>query len=243
MRAARRPSRRTQPTVRAGARDRIPADGRREHRRARDRSRPTNSSPACKRSSTRTRRTTCSATSRPIPGATASSAASRCASIVPASKSGREAGIKAECGDEARRKADAGKSRRSVPRSRGAAEKRSAAAGHGGTFSLAGRRESAVAIVVGVRQPIRPNQERHVERVDLQVSAYNVEGRQFGSKRLTANVAFRAGASGLGAYEVLSRLDLRPGRISCASPPTSALFQPAAASTTTSRCPTTTARR
>ena len=77
---------------------------------------------------------------------------------------------------------------------------------------LAGRSESAVAIVVAVRQPLRPNQERHVERVDLQVSAYNVDGRHYGSKRMTADVIIRSGASGLGAYEVLSRLDLRPGR-------------------------------
>jgi hypothetical protein len=77
---------------------------------------------------------------------------------------------------------------------------------------LPGRSESAVAIVVAVRQPLRPNQERHVERVDLQVSAYNVDGRHYGSKRLHADVVIRAGSSGLGAYEVLSRLDLRPGR-------------------------------
>ena len=77
---------------------------------------------------------------------------------------------------------------------------------------LAGRSESAVAIVVAVRQPLRPNQERHVERVDLQVSAYNVDGRHYGSKRMTADVVIRSGASGLAAYEVLSRLDLRPGR-------------------------------
>jgi len=79
-------------------------------------------------------------------------------------------------------------------------------------FPLPGRRESAVAIVVAVRQPLRPDEQRHVEKVDLQVSAYNVDGRHFGSRRLIANVAIRAGASGLAAYEVLSRLDLRPGR-------------------------------
>ena len=77
---------------------------------------------------------------------------------------------------------------------------------------LAGRSESAVAIVVAVRQPLRPNLERHVERVDLQVSAYNVDGRHYGSKRMTADVVIRSGASGLGAYEVQTRLDLRPGR-------------------------------
>lgn len=79
-------------------------------------------------------------------------------------------------------------------------------------FAIAGRRESAVAIVVGVRQPIREMAGRNVEKVDLQVSAFNVEGKAFGSTRLRADVAIRAGASGLAEYEVLSRLDLKPGR-------------------------------
>ncbi|HEX7778320.1 MAG TPA: VWA domain-containing protein, partial [Vicinamibacterales bacterium] len=77
---------------------------------------------------------------------------------------------------------------------------------------LPDRRESAVAIAVGVRQPIREGGLRHVEKVDLQVSAFNVEGKPFGSKRFRADVTLRAGATGLAEYEVLSRLDLRPGR-------------------------------
>ena len=79
-------------------------------------------------------------------------------------------------------------------------------------LALPNRRESAVAIVVGVRQPIREAGVRHVEKVDLQVSAFNVEGKSFGSKRLRADVTLRASATGLAEYEVLSRLDLRPGR-------------------------------
>jgi VWFA-related protein len=79
-------------------------------------------------------------------------------------------------------------------------------------LALPDKRESAVAIIVGVRQPIREAGVRHVEKVDLQVSAFNVEGKSFGSKRLRAEVTLRAGATGLAEYEVLSRLDLRPGR-------------------------------
>jgi VWFA-related protein len=77
---------------------------------------------------------------------------------------------------------------------------------------LPGRRESAVAVAVGVRQPIREGGLRHVEKVDLQVSAFNVEGKPFGSKRFRADVTLRAGATGLAEYEVLTRLDLKPGR-------------------------------
>jgi VWFA-related protein len=78
--------------------------------------------------------------------------------------------------------------------------------------ALPNRRESAVAIAVGVRQPIREGGARHVEKVDLLVSAFNVDGKAFGSKRFRADVTLRAGASGLAEYEVLSRLDLKPGR-------------------------------
>ncbi|OFW06471.1 MAG: hypothetical protein A3H96_12385 [Acidobacteria bacterium RIFCSPLOWO2_02_FULL_67_36] len=155
-------------------------------------------------------------------------------------------------------------------------------------FAVPGRREAAVAIVLGVRQPIRTTEEHGntvstteehgntvstteehgntristteehgnaristteehgntristseehgnaptrtteehgrtrtsmqtsggtVERVDLQVSAFNVNGKAFGSTRLQADVALRPDASGLAEYEVLARLDLKPGR-------------------------------
>jgi VWFA-related protein len=77
---------------------------------------------------------------------------------------------------------------------------------------LPGKRESAVSIVVGVRQPIRANADRTVERVDLQVSAFNTDGRAFGSVRRRADVAIRPNAAGQAEYELLARLDLRPGR-------------------------------
>jgi VWFA-related protein len=77
---------------------------------------------------------------------------------------------------------------------------------------LPGKRESAVAIVVGVRQPIRQGAGRTVERVDLHVAAFGVEGKRFASKTMKADVTIRAGASGLAEYDVLSRLDLKPGR-------------------------------
>jgi VWFA-related protein len=77
---------------------------------------------------------------------------------------------------------------------------------------LPGRRESAVSIVVGVRQPVRATAERTTERVDLRVSAFNTDGRAFGSVRRRADIAIRPNATGQGEYELLARLDLRPGR-------------------------------
>ena len=79
-------------------------------------------------------------------------------------------------------------------------------------FAIPGRKESAVALAVGVRQPLRLSDARVVEKVDLQVSAFGVEGKHVASKRLLATVTIRAAASGLGEYEVLSRVDLKPGR-------------------------------
>jgi VWFA-related protein len=79
-------------------------------------------------------------------------------------------------------------------------------------FALPGGRESAVLIVLGVRQPIRAGAETTKERVDVQVSAFNTDGKAFGSTGLRADITLRPDATGLAEYEVLSRLDLKPGR-------------------------------
>jgi len=76
----------------------------------------------------------------------------------------------------------------------------------------AGRKESAVAVIVGVRQPIREAAGRVVERVDLQITAFDVNGKSYGSRSFQADVAIRAGSTGLAEYQILSRIDLAPGR-------------------------------
>jgi hypothetical protein len=48
--------------------------------------------------------------------------------------------------------------------------------------------------------------------VDLVVSAFNTDGKAFGSTRMRAAVTIRSDAKGLAEYEVLSRIDLKPGR-------------------------------
>ncbi len=77
---------------------------------------------------------------------------------------------------------------------------------------IPGRKESAVAMTMAVRQPIRPSEQRTVERVTMQVSAFSVSGRHVASQRFNADVAIRAGANGLVEYEVLSKMELKPGR-------------------------------
>ena len=74
------------------------------------------------------------------------------------------------------------------------------------------RPPSTVAIVVGLKQAIRESAERNVENVDLQITAYDADGRSYGATRSRADVAIRAGATGYGEYEVFGRIDLKPGR-------------------------------
>ena len=79
-------------------------------------------------------------------------------------------------------------------------------------FAVAGKKEAAIAVMVGVRQPIRETGLRTTERVGFQVNAFNVDGKGFGAKRMDVMVTLRPEASGMGEYELLSRMDLKPGR-------------------------------
>lgn len=79
-------------------------------------------------------------------------------------------------------------------------------------FLVDGWKEAVVAIAVGVRQPLRIAGPRTVERVALQVSAFDVNGKPHGTRTMRADVTIREGATGLAEYEVLSRIELKPGR-------------------------------
>ncbi len=79
-------------------------------------------------------------------------------------------------------------------------------------FAIPGKKESSVLVMLGVSQPIRDTGTRAIEKVDLQVRAYNTDGRMFGAASLRADVAVRAGATGLAEYEVLTQLNLKPGK-------------------------------
>jgi hypothetical protein len=78
-------------------------------------------------------------------------------------------------------------------------------------FALPSRRDAGLAIVVCLRQPAPAGTERIVENVDFAVAAYDLKGDPRGSEHLKARVALRP-VGGEVAYEVLSRLDLAPGR-------------------------------
>ena len=79
-------------------------------------------------------------------------------------------------------------------------------------FAVAGAKKAAVAIVIGLRQPAPPGNDRVVENVTLRVDAYDPKGDQKGTQRLAARLALRPTLSPTVAYELLARLDLPPGR-------------------------------
>ena len=79
-------------------------------------------------------------------------------------------------------------------------------------FAVRGQSKAAVAIAVGVKQPVRQTGIRTVQPVDLQVAAYNTDGKEFGKTSLKAEVGLRPGAFDTAEYEVVARLDLKPGR-------------------------------
>lgn len=79
-------------------------------------------------------------------------------------------------------------------------------------FAVAGSKKSAVAIVIGLREPAPPGSERVVETVRLRVDAYDPNGNLKGTQSLDARIALRPTLSPTVAYELLARLDLPPGR-------------------------------
>jgi hypothetical protein len=71
-----------------------------------------------------------------------------------------------------------------------------------------------VAIVLGVRQKAREDSAaaRIVEDVELQATAFTPDGTSRGSSRATAHIALRQGTSGEFGYELVTSLNLPPGR-------------------------------
>jgi VWFA-related protein len=69
---------------------------------------------------------------------------------------------------------------------------------------------ATIAVTLGVHQPVMS--DRASEMVDLQVNAYNTDGKFQDGVRQTAKLLLRANANGEGQYEILSKLELKPGR-------------------------------
>jgi len=80
-------------------------------------------------------------------------------------------------------------------------------------IAVPGRSEAAVILTVGLRAPAaRGDTPIAGDAVDLLLRAFTPEGDDRGSTRLAVKVAPDQSLSGEVGYEVLGRLDLRPGR-------------------------------
>jgi VWFA-related protein len=80
-------------------------------------------------------------------------------------------------------------------------------------FQLSGRRNAAVGVVVGVRSYAPMRATRAVIQVEMSAAAYGTDGKRKASKRQTIPVNLNyPGFGKTVGFELLSRLDLPPGR-------------------------------
>jgi hypothetical protein len=80
-------------------------------------------------------------------------------------------------------------------------------------FAMPGSTESAVAVVLGVRQPAATVAIKDQNaRVKVLVAAFDRNGRAVQSETQTLGITWQADANGVMPYEILSRLPLKPGR-------------------------------
>jgi VWFA-related protein len=77
-------------------------------------------------------------------------------------------------------------------------------------FATALGDRAAMAIIVGLRETVPADTPRIVENVELLATAFTQKYRLEGSRRLTAQLTLRSTGEEA-RYEVLSRLDLKPG--------------------------------
>lgn len=84
----------------------------------------------------------------------------------------------------------------------------------GATFAIPGKKEAALAIVLGLRQPIGPEATGPVpEVVDVLAQAFTTNGDRRGQPQvIRAELLLHPNPRGESKYEVLSLLKLKPGR-------------------------------
>ena len=79
-------------------------------------------------------------------------------------------------------------------------------------FAIPGKKESAIAIVLGARQQVPADRSGKTAPVKVLAAAFGWDGRSADSVDQTVGVTWRPDASGSSRYEVVSRLTLKPGR-------------------------------
>lgn len=79
-------------------------------------------------------------------------------------------------------------------------------------FAMPGKAESAVVIVLGVRQEVPTDRSDRSGPVKVLAAAFDRNGRSIQSEEQTVAVTWHPDAAGNSSYEVVSRLALKPGR-------------------------------
>lgn len=79
-------------------------------------------------------------------------------------------------------------------------------------FAAAGARTSDVAITLGIRQTLGARPLASTEQVQVSIDAFTPEGRRRTGKSANVAVALRPGPAGVVGYEIVSSLQLAPGR-------------------------------
>jgi|SRR5579862_452919 len=78
-------------------------------------------------------------------------------------------------------------------------------------FAIPGKSETALAIALGLRQPTPAHTERLSETINLTVNAYDTKGQPKSIHREDAKLVLKPGPDDEVQYEVLTRMDLKPG--------------------------------
>jgi VWFA-related protein len=79
-------------------------------------------------------------------------------------------------------------------------------------FAVTGRRDSNVAVTLGIRQTLGARPLATSETVEVSIDAYTPEGRRRAGTSANVAVALKAGPAGVVGYEIVSNLTLAPGR-------------------------------
>jgi VWFA-related protein len=80
-------------------------------------------------------------------------------------------------------------------------------------FAAPGRRQAAVALVIGTQQRSPARATRLTQAVDLRIVAHSPDGRQRASRHVTVPITLNMPSpGGTMGYELLARLELPPGR-------------------------------
>jgi VWFA-related protein len=75
-----------------------------------------------------------------------------------------------------------------------------------------GNKEATVAVALGIVQDVKTGPERQVEPIEFLVDAFGQDGSSKSVHGLKADVTFKPNVTGKVGYEVLTRIDLKPGR-------------------------------